>query len=182
MDSYWVDIGFDIGAFIEKDKLPTGTVKEKEEKKSEKKAEAFTQKKKVGAVTVIVTANAGSKTFTNVYTADGSIAVTGSKYLEGNRPTDIAAGEFSFELLDGTKVVSKGTTYIAGHIHFTPIQFVSDTGADEPYVDGSHESHVYHNVSAGGKTLTLKAREVAGTDPTITYESKRLTVRCVRVQ
>ena len=125
-------------------------------------------------IDVKVDTNAGDNVFTNTYQADGSLTIMGNKELTGNRPVGVKAGEFNFALYDNGTVVSKGTTCKNGHIHFTPIRFSSTAGDNESHLndaDPEKQEYVYHNIPETGKTIQLKAKELPGSDSTITYNT-----------
>ena len=68
-------------------------------------------------------------TFDNSYTASGSVAFTGWKYVLGNRAAQVAEDEFTFTVMekmeDGTEVgVATGRTLDGGRIEFTQIDSI----------------------------------------------------------
>jgi pilin isopeptide linkage protein len=67
--------------------------------------------------------------FTNEYSAKGSVALEGTKILNGNRPKDIQKGEFTFTATENGKVVATGETLKGGTIKFEDINYtLNDVG------------------------------------------------------
>ena len=93
-------------------------------------------------------------TFTNVYSATGSIVLSGNKTLTGR---DLAADEFEFQLADENGNVLQTVTNAAdGTITFAPINY---TQADI------------------GKTFTYTVTEANGGKTGITYDADVITVK-----
>ena len=93
------------------------------------------------------------ESFTNVYTATGSIMLTGTKALTGRA---MNAGEFSFEVREGDNVVATGANDANGGITFSPISYTQEDI---------------------GKTFTYTVKEVEGSLPGITYDADVITVK-----
>ena len=103
--------------------------------------------------------------FENQYLAEGSIDLTGTKELLGNRAADLEDGEFTFEVREldengvpGQTVVTTGESKADGTIDFEPIEYKVEAGRSDI---GTH---------------TYEIREVAGTDETVDYTDTVFTV------
>jgi pilin isopeptide linkage protein len=122
--------------------------------------------------------------FTNTftYTAEGEISLEAKKKLlqkNTNEELDLKAGEFSFEVYDGTKKVAEGTNDGDGNIEFSAIKYdLSDLGehkytvkevkGDEMFVEYSTtEYEVTVKVTdAGSGKLNAVVTSVNGVDAT----------------
>lgn len=103
--------------------------------------------------------------FENQYLAEGSIELTGTKELLGNRAAALEDGEFTFEVREldengvpGQTVVTTGESKADGTIEFKPIEYKVEAGRSDI---GTH---------------TYEIREVAGTDETVDYTDTVFTV------
>ena len=113
--------------------------------------------KLVAAVTINDKSD-GAITFANDYTlldADNELTLTGTKTLTGR---DLTAGEFTFGLYDASgKLIETVTNDASGAFHFTTLSYTIQEGQSQQY------------------TYTVK--EVAGSDPSITYDQTVYTVK-----
>ncbi|HIV22995.1 MAG TPA: Cna B-type domain-containing protein [Candidatus Merdiplasma excrementigallinarum] len=105
-------------------------------------------------------------TFKNSYTATGSEAFTGWKYVLGNRAAQVEENEFTFtvkeKMADGTEVeVATGKTVAGGKIEFTQIVYDQDDRNDPADPNDVHTYLIY---------------EDPGQDGSITYETEPVTV------
>ena len=105
-------------------------------------------------------------TFDNSYTAKGSVAFTGWKYVLGNRAAQVEENEFTFtvkeKMADGTEVkVATGWTVAGGKIEFTDITYNQDHRNNPADPDDVHTYLIY---------------EDKGQDGSITYETEPVTV------
>jgi pilin isopeptide linkage protein len=75
-------------------------------------------------------------TFTNTYSATGSITLTGTKYLYGpeNVQATVKKGQFTFTVKEGNSIVATGKTKAGGEIEFTEIEYVSNQIGEHEYV------------------------------------------------
>jgi pilin isopeptide linkage protein len=95
--------------------------------------------------------------FTNEYSASGSVKFEGKKILNGNRPSKIKEGEFTFTVKENDKTVATGKTASGGDIDFDAIKYtLNDVG-----------------------THTYVISEDEGTDETISYSTTSLTVTVI---
>jgi pilin isopeptide linkage protein len=101
---------------------------------------------------------AQAASWTNIYTASGSVKLSGTKTLErkDGRTESQSGGEFTFQVLDENgNVVATGTNQADGSIAFDSISYSS---------------------SDVGKTYTYTVTESAGTDEDITYSTASFRV------
>ena len=118
--------------------------------KTEYKVEITVTDNNAGRLEATVTVNEGPNTpmvFDNDYKfqTGAELTLTGTKSLTGREQK---AGEFSFQVTEGGKIVATGTNSAAGVISFTPISY-------------THEDIGTH---------TYEISEVAGTQGGITYD------------
>ena len=111
-------------------------------------------------------------TFDNSYTASGSVAFTGWKYVLGNRAAQVTEDEFTFTVMekmaDGTEVeVATGRTLEGGRIEFTQIDYDQDDRNDPDDPDDVHTYLIYEDVY--GEDDPRK-------DDSIAYETEPVTV------
>jgi pilin isopeptide linkage protein len=93
--------------------------------------------------------------FNNTQTFDpGTVTINIQKILEGNRPTDIQEGEFTFILSRNGEKVAEGATNADGTVTLTAPLAATDAN----------------------KTIYFVLQEENGTDETITYYEKPITV------
>lgn len=100
-------------------------------------------------------------TFTNMYSVqptDSSVTdqVTVTKNLTGR---DMKAGEFEFQLLDGTKVVATGTNDISGNVTLSPITYTKPGTYNYTLCEvggGSQKAGVQYDGSTFAVTTTVK--------------------------
>ena len=104
-----------------------------------------------GTLKIIPSDNAAALTFVNVYDATGSLALSGTKTLNGR---ELVAGEFEFELYDGAILLETVSNAADGSISFTILSY--DLG------------------DVGTKTYTVK--EVRGTLEDVIYATNEYTV------
>lgn len=99
-------------------------------------------------------------TFTNMYSVqptDSSVTdqVTVTKNLTGR---DMKAGEFEFQLLDGTKVVATGTNDISGNVTLSPITYTKPGTYNYTLCEvggGSQKAGVQYDGSTFAVTTTV---------------------------
>jgi pilin isopeptide linkage protein len=116
----------------------------------------------------------GGVTFSNKYTASGSVTLTGTKELTGNRSSAIEKEEFSFNVSQNGAVVATGVTQAgtkygtssSAKIVFTPVSGASTDGATFHYTQDDI-----------GNTYTYVISEVNKSDPTIDYATNEITVK-----
>lgn len=100
-------------------------------------------------------------TFTNTYSVqpvDSSVTdqVTVTKNLTGR---DMTAGEFEFQLLDGTKVVATGTNDASGNVALSPITYTKPGTYNYTLCEvggGSQKAGVQYDGSTFAVTTTVK--------------------------
>lgn len=100
-------------------------------------------------------------TFTNTYSVqpvDSSVTdqVTVTKNLTGR---DMKAGEFEFQLLDGTKVVATGTNDVSGNVTLSPITYTKPGTYNYTLCEvggGSQKAGVQYDGSTFAVTTTVK--------------------------
>lgn len=100
-------------------------------------------------------------TFTNTYSVqpvDSSVTdqVTVTKNLTGR---DMKAGEFEFQLLDGTKVVATGTNDVSGNVTLSPITYTKPGTYSYTLCEvggGSQKAGVQYDGSTFAVTTTVK--------------------------
>lgn len=100
-------------------------------------------------------------TFTNTYSVqpvDSSVTdqVTVTKNLTGR---DMKAGEFEFQLLDGTKVVATGTNDVSGNVTLSPITYTKPGTYNYALCEvggGSQKAGVQYDGSTFAVTTTVK--------------------------
>ena len=106
----------------------------------------YTLKDSSGATGTIVAGKTQNATFTNAYSAKGSVALKATKKLTGGT---LESGQFSFELRDSEKNVLQTVTNDAnGKIVFQPIQYTAeDHGKTFEYsiveVNDKQDNYVY---------------------------------------
>lgn len=104
--------------------------------------------------------SAAAFTFTNTYSAqpvDSSVTdqVTVTKNLTGR---DMKAGEFEFQLLDGTKVVATGTNDVSGNVTLSPITYTKPDTYNYTLCEvggGTHKAGVEYDGSVFAVTTTV---------------------------
>ena len=108
-----------------------------------------------GQLVATVTGDDLALTFTNNYSATGSVALGGTKALEGGQ---LREGQFQFQLAEGSTVLQAVSNKADGTFSFAPIQY---TQAD-----------------AGVHTYTIRELVPAGDakDPNVTYDTTAYTV------
>ncbi len=104
--------------------------------------------------------SAAAFTFTNTYTVQPNtssvtdqVAVT--KTLTGR---DLAAGEFEFQLLEGTKVVATGTNDVSGNVTLSPITYTKPGAYNYTLCEvggGSQKAGVQYDGSTFAVTTTV---------------------------
>ena len=104
--------------------------------------------------------SAAAFTFTNTYSVqpvDSSVTdqVTVTKNLTGR---DMKAGEFEFQLLDGTKVVATGTNDVSGNVTLSPITYTKPGTYNYTLCEvggGSQKAGVQYDGSTFAVTTTV---------------------------
>ena len=104
--------------------------------------------------------SAAAFTFTNTYSVqpvDSSVTdqVTVTKNLTGR---DMKAGEFEFQLLDGTKVVATGTNDVSGNVTLSPITYTKPGTYNYTLCEvggGTHKAGVEYDGSVFAVTTTV---------------------------
>ena len=104
--------------------------------------------------------SAAAFTFTNTYSVqpvDSSVTdqVTVTKNLTGR---DMKAGEFEFQLLDGTKVVATGTNDVSGNVTLSPIPYTKPGTYNYTLCEvggGTHKAGVEYDGSVFAVTTTV---------------------------
>lgn len=104
--------------------------------------------------------SAAAFTFTNTYSVqpvDSSVTdqVTVTKNLTGR---DMKAGEFGFQLLDGTKVVATGTNDVSGNVTLSPITYTKPGTYNYTLCEvggGTHKAGVEYDGSVFAVTTTV---------------------------
>ena len=104
--------------------------------------------------------SAAAFTFTNTYSVqpvDSSVTdqVTVTKNLTGR---DMKAGEFEFQLLDGTKVVATGTNDVSGNVTLSPITYTKPGTYNYTLCEvggGSQKAGVQYDGSTFAVTATV---------------------------
>ena len=104
--------------------------------------------------------SAAAFTFTNTYSVqpvDSSVTdqVTVTKNLTGR---DMTAGEFEFQLLDGTKVVATGTNDASGNVTLSPIAYTKPGTYNYTLCEvggGTHKAGVEYDGSVFAVTTTV---------------------------
>lgn len=104
--------------------------------------------------------SAAAFTFTNTYSVqptDSSVTdqVTVTKNLTGR---DMTAGEFEFQLLDGTKVVATGTNDVSGNVTLSPITYTKPGTYNYTLCEvggGSQKAGVQYDGSTFAVTTTV---------------------------
>lgn len=104
--------------------------------------------------------SAAAFTFTNTYSVqpvDSSVTdqVTVTKNLTGR---DMKAGEFEFQLLDGTKVVATGTNDVSGNVMLSPITYTKPGTYNYTLCEvggGTHKAGVEYDGSVFAVTTTV---------------------------
>lgn len=104
--------------------------------------------------------SAAAFTFTNTYSVqpvDSSVTdqVTVTKNLTGR---DMKAGEFEFQLLDGTKVVATGTNDVSGNVTLSPITYTKPGTCNYTLCEvggGSQKAGVQYDGSTFAVTTTV---------------------------
>lgn len=104
--------------------------------------------------------SAAAFTFTNTYSVqpvDSSVTdqVTVTKNLAGR---DMKAGEFEFQLLDGTKVVATGTNDVSGNVTLSPITYTKPGTYNYTLCEvggGSQKAGVQYDGSTFAVTTTV---------------------------
>lgn len=104
--------------------------------------------------------SAAAFTFTNTYSVqpvDSSVTdqVTVTKNLTGR---DMKAGEFEFQLLDGTKVVATGTNDVSGNVTLSPIPYTKPGTYNYTLCEvggGSQKAGVQYDGSTFAVTTTV---------------------------
>lgn len=139
----------------------------------------------------VVSEGSDTISFTNTYTAEGSITLRGTKSLTGR---DAKAGEFSFAVKDEKDaVVSTGSNGANGAISFTPIRYTQADLGDHTYTvtedqgnlggvsyDQSAKRVVVHVADNGDGTLSAavvaeKSQAIAFTNTYTATGEARLT-------
>ncbi|MEE1273227.1 MAG: FctA domain-containing protein [Olegusella sp.] len=133
-----------------------------------------------GKLSATVAYSPDGAVITNTYYEPVEVVPAATKILEGR---GLAAGEFSFELLDAEgSVIQTATNAADGSVTFEPLAFgladlatapaaeadapAEDDGADEP-VDGS---------AADARTFSYTIREVKGSLENVTYDTQEITL------
>jgi pilin isopeptide linkage protein len=115
----------------------------------------------------------GGLKFVNEYNATGSVDLTATKILEGNRDEQIGAGEFTFTVTEDGEKVATGATKEGGEVEFTQIKYDQDDIGTHNYVitedKGEDETITY---TADPVNVTVKVSDKAGSgklDTEVTY-------------
>jgi|GEM_PF-2526589 len=90
--------------------------------------------------------------FTNVYSAKGSLQLSGVKKMSGRSLTD--SDKFSFTVKEGTKVVSTGTS-TGSTITFNPITYTYSDIGEHTYTI-TEDKYDQNNVTSSTKSITYK--------------------------
>lgn len=109
-----------------------------------------------GTLTAVPTYPEGGVVFENQYFAEGEITLTGTKELLGNRGTELADGEFQFEIREldengdpGEEPVAYGENKADGTIAFDPITYKVEEGRSDI---GTHV-YVINEVTGGNAAV-----------------------------
>ena len=102
-------------------------------------------------------------TFTNAYTARASANLAAVKVLEG---APLAAGEFSFQLMEGANVIRTATNNADGSVIFDSIPYdVSDNGTTKEYTirenPDNHKDFYTYDSTVYRATVSISADAVA---------------------
>ncbi|MBO7674590.1 MAG: hypothetical protein J6S63_06235 [Atopobiaceae bacterium] len=127
-----------------------------------------------GTLGISTTGDGEALTFTNTYSAQGAIALEGTKVLTGRALT--ADDAFTFEVREGDNVVSTGTSDATGKIAFSKIDYTLDNVGDHIYtvretssngrgvtVDKSTKTVMVHVSDNGDGTLAAELAEGSDT-------------------
>jgi pilin isopeptide linkage protein len=97
-------------------------------------------------------------TFTNEYHAEGTIDLTGTKYLFGpdNVAGTVQKDQFSFTVQEGNTEVATGTTNSDGSITFTTINYVATQMGEHTYTITENKGHeLFQNYDAAPATVVV---------------------------